>query len=169
MNRSRKLTFLIAALAMAGVFTVACDSGTQEPAAPDGSKSLTAGDATDSQSDSTPSSILPTDLPEGVVAAIPKEFPDEVPIYPGSVPTEGKGMVSDGVPTAAVQLQTADTPEEVFDFYTDKLSQDGWTIEDRDGFEGKNAVSATNGTCRTIMLAAPAENGGTTIVLITEC
>ena len=169
MNRSRKLTFLIAALVMAGVFTVACDSGTQEPAAPDGSKPLTPGDATDSQSDSTPSSTLPTDLPEGAVATIPEAFPDEVPIYPGSVPAQGRGTVSDGVPMAAVQLQTSDTPEEVFDFYTDKLSQDGWTIEDRGGLEGQNAVSATNGTCRATMLAAPAENGGTTIFLITEC
>ncbi len=166
MDRSRKFSFLIVALAMACVFTVACDSGTQEPAAPDQPTPLTSSDATDSQSDLAP---VPTDLPEGTVAAIPEAFADNVPIYPGAVPAVGRGTVVDGVSMAGVHLQTADAPEEVYDFYVDKLSREGWTIENRDGFAGKNAISATNGKCKALVLAAPAEGGGTNLFLITEC
>lgn len=166
MDRSRKFSFLIVALAMAGVFTVACDSGTQEPAAPDQPAPLTSSDATDSQSDLAP---LPTDLPEGTVAAIPETFADEVPIYPGAVPALGKGVVVDGVSMAGVHLESTDAPQKVYDFYVDKLSREGWTIEKRGGSEGKNAVAATNGNCKALMLAAPAEGGGTNLFLITEC
>ena len=166
MDRSRKFSFLIAALALAGVFTVACDSGTQEPAAPDQPAPLTSSDATDTQSDLAP---LPTDLPEGTVAAIPETFADEVPIYPGAVPALGKGAVVDGVSMAGVHLESTDAPNKVYDFYVDKFSHEGWTIENRDGFAGKNAISATNGKCKALVMAAPAEGGGTDIFLITEC
>lgn len=166
MDRSRKFSFLIAALALAGVFTVACDSGTQEPAAPDQPAPLTSSDATDSQSDSA---LLSTDIPEGTVAAVPETFADEVPIYPGAVPALGKGAVVDGVSMAGVHLESTDAPEKVYDFYVDKLSREGWTIENPDGFAGKNAISATNGKCKALVLASPAEGGGTNLVLITEC
>ena len=166
MDRSRKFSFLIIALAMAGVFTVACDSGTQEPAAPAGSKPLTSSKAADSQSSSR---LSPSALAKGVVAAIPDGFPAEVPIYPGSVPSMGKSGVSDGIPMAAVQLLTTDSPEQVYDFYMEKFSSEGWTIEEQHaGLRGKNAVTATNGKCKATMLAAPDENG-TLVFLITEC
>ena len=150
---------------MAGLFTVACDSGTQEPAAPDSAMPLPSGDVTDSQSDSA----LPTDMPEVAAVPIPEAFPDEVPIYPGSIPAQGKGAVLDGAPIAAVQLESTDAPEKVYDFYMDKLSRDGWTINEKEGFEGKNAISATNGKCTATMMAAPNEAGGTSIFVVTEC
>ena len=165
MNRSRKLSLLIASVVMASVFTVACDSGTQEPAAPDTSTPLQ-GDAADTQSEA---SAVPTELPEGFTAEIPEEFPNELPIYPGSAPAQGKGAVSDGVPMAAVQFQTSDSPTQVYDFYVDKLSNDGWTIEEREGFADKNAVSATNGECTATVLAAPNRDGTTSIFVLTEC
>ncbi len=167
MHRSRNFSSLAAVLAMTCVFTVACDSGTQEPAAPANSVPATSDDATGSQGDAIPPS--PTELPEGSAAAIPGEFPDEVPIYPGSLPAQGKGLVSDGVPMAAVQLQTTDSPKEVYDFYLDKLTREGWTIEEREDLAGKNAITATNGKCTATVLAAPSEDGGSSIFLLTEC
>jgi len=167
MHRSRKFSSLAAVLAMTCVFTVACDSGTQEPAAPADSVPATSDDGTGSLDDAAPPS--PTELPEGSAAAIPGEFPDEVPIYPGSLPAQGKGLVSDGVPMAAVQLKTTDSPKKVYDFYLDKLMREGWTIEEREGLEGKNAISATNGKCTATVLAAPSEDGGSSIFLLTEC
>jgi hypothetical protein len=163
MDRYQKFSFLIAALAMACLFGVACDSGTQEPAAPDNAMPIAPGDA---QSDTTPA---PTQLPEGSTVDIPEEFASEVPIYPGSVTSQGKGAVSDGTPIAAVQLQTSDSPEKVYEFYRDKFRDDGWTIEEREGFEGKNAVSATNEKCRASMIAIPDEAGGTNVFVMTEC
>ena len=167
MDRSRKFSLLTAALAlaMAGLFTVACDSGTQEPAAPDSAMPLPSGDVTDSQSDSA----LPTDMPEVAAVPIPEAFPDEVPIYPGAVAALASREASTGVPRAAVRLQTVDSPESVYDFYVDKFSSEGWTIEEREDLKRKNAVSATNGKCKVMMLAAPDKNGDTNIILVTEC
>ncbi len=172
MDRSRNFSLLIATLFMACVFAVACDSGTQEPAAPE--PSTPSSDAMDSGSDSAAAQKplprpLTTDLPEGVTAKIPDVFPNDVPIYPGAVPAMGKGGVSNGVPMAAVTLQTMDSPEQVFDFYSAQLASDGWTIDSGASSKNSNSLSATNGECTAKMLAAPTGDGGTDIFLITEC
>jgi hypothetical protein len=165
MDRARKFLSLFAALAMTSLLAVACDSGTQEPAAPDDEMPITSGDARDADSEATP-----TEPAEGSIADIPDEFPSEVPIYPGSVAAQSKGAVSDSGPMAALQLQTSDAPEKVYDFYLEKFSGEGWTIEDHEGFEGKNAISATNGRCTATIMAAPAEDGGgSNVFVITEC
>lgn len=163
MDRSRKFIFLIATLAMTGAFSGACDSGTQEPAAPDHSTSPDAGDAGLVPSPSETSAAAAPDLPD--------EFPEELTVYPGSTSSLTKGVVANGVPMAAVQLQTADSPDEVFDFYLDKFGRDGWVIEEQTGSQIKNIVTATNGKCRAIMMATPKDDGGTgtNIFLVTEC
>lgn len=162
MDRSRKFSSLLTALAMACLFTAACDSGTQEPAAPDTEMPVT-------QADTTPEASVPRELAEGSTATIPEEFPDEIPIYPGAMASQGKGMTSEDVPMAAVQLETSDSPEEVYEFYMDQLSRNGWTIQERESLEGKNAVSATNGKCTATILATPSEDGGTLVFLLSEC
>jgi hypothetical protein len=127
--------------------------------------SSTSGEVADSAGEAAP----PAGLAEGSTATIPEEFSKDVPIYPGALASQGKGAVSDGSPMAAVQLQTTDTPEEVYDFYVEQLSQNGWTIQEKEGLEGKNAVSATRGECTATILAAPSEDGGTQVFLLTEC
>lgn len=165
MHRSRKFSFILATLAIAGVFAVACDSGTQEPAAPDDSMSGTMGEAAESAGEAA----VPTELAEGSTATIPEEFSEDVPIYPGALASQGKGAISDGSPMAAVQLQTTDSPKEVYDYYVEQFSKNGWTIQDQKGLKDKNAVSATNGKCTATVLAAPSEDGGTQVFLLTEC
>jgi hypothetical protein len=162
MDRFRKFPSLLTALAMACLFTAACDSGTQEPAAPDTAMPVT-------QDDASPAPSVPRELAEGSTATIPDEFPNEIPIYPGAMASQGKGTISKGVPMAAVQLETSDSPEEVYEFYKDQLSRNGWTIQEREGLEGKNAVSATNGKCTTTVMATPADDGGTLVFLLSEC
>jgi hypothetical protein len=125
----------------------------------------TSGEAADSAGEAAPLA----GLAEGSTATIPEEFSKDVPMYPGALASQGKGAVSDGSPMAAVQLQTTDTPREVYDFYVEQLSKDGWTIQEQEGLEGKNAVSATKGKCTATMMAAPSEDGGTQIFLLTEC
>jgi hypothetical protein len=51
----------------------------------------------------------------------------------------------------------------------DQFSRNGWRVEEREGLEGKNAVSATNGKCTATMLATPADDGGTLVFLLSEC
>jgi hypothetical protein len=163
MDRSRKFSSLLTALAMACLFTAACDSGTQEPPAPDTAMPVT------QQDDATPEPSVPRELAEGSTATIPEEFPNEIPIYPGAMASQGKGTISEGVPMAAVQLETSDSPEEVYEYYKDQLNRNGWTIQEREGLEGKNAVSATNGKCTATIMAAPADDGGTLVFLLSEC
>jgi hypothetical protein len=112
---------------------------------------------------------VPRELAEGSTATIPEEFPNEIPIYPGAMASQGKGTISEGVPMAAVQLQTSDSPEKVYEFYKDQLSRNGWTIQEREGLEGKNAVSATNGKCTATIMAAPVDDGSTQVFLLSEC
>ena len=149
--------------------TTGCESGTEEPAAP-AAPATSTGDAPDAMAGTeggeaasdaparaeVDSSRFPTDLPEGVEAAIPYNFPTDLPIYPGSQPAQGRGAELDGVEMSAVQLVTGDSPQQAYDFYKSKLESDGWTIENsRD--VGKNAaISAAKGDRKISLLIAPA-------------
>ena len=174
MARSHKFSFLLVSLALTGLLSTACDSGVQEPDAPAGeamgvedssADSAATAEATDTE---FAASRYP-ELPEGVAAAVPDNFPTELPLYPGAEPAQGRGVEVEGVPMSALQLLTMDPPEKVFEFYTEKLQSDGWEIEDNERFRGKNALSFTNGSCKGSMLVAPTEDGGSDIFLITEC
>jgi hypothetical protein len=170
MNRFREFAYLIVGLAMAGAFAVACDSGTQEPAAPDNAGTpLTADGSSTRPPDVIPESRFPKDLPAELVAEIPDVFPEEVPIYPGSVPALGKGTEVNGIPMTAVQLLTLDSAEDVYNFYFDKFTNEGWTIEEHEGFAERHAISASKDKCKATMLAEPTEDGGANIFLVTEC
>jgi hypothetical protein len=178
MARSTQLTrfaSLIVALAVAGLLSVACDSGTEEPDAPTPAP-LEIEDSAPTDAKTDPildsgfaASRYPSDLPEGVLATVPDNFPKDLPLYPGSAPAQGRGVEVEGVPMAALQLLTMDPPETVYDFYREKLQTEGWEIEDREEFRGKNAISASNGKCKASMLVTPTEDGGSDIFLISEC
>ncbi len=172
MRRLRTNSFLILVVALVGLLAVACDSGTQEPAAPtpsapDSAAAKAVGDT--AAAPTFPESRYPTDLPEGVRGVIPDSFPKGIPIYPGSAPAQGRGAEMDGVPMAAVQLLTMDPPEKVVEFYRKKMSADGWVIDESEKFRGKNAIAASNGECKASLLVAPTEDGGSDIFVITEC
>ena len=98
MNRMRPSLFgfatpiLLATFFAIALLALACDSGTQEPAAPtpavpeatgdagaapDGSGAAPVPLAREGQIDS---SRFPTELPEGVTAAVPDNFPSDIPI-----------------------------------------------------------------------------------------
>lgn len=167
MARSQTFFILIATLMLTGMLSIACDSGTQEPAA----DSAEATSALDSIGDSAEEALAESDDSAATDGeeVIPEAFPEDVPIYPGSTAAQGKGAVLDGTPIAAIQLQTNDSPDEVYEFYADKFTRDGWTIESGKALKDKNAISATNGKCTASMLAAPSEDGGTDVFIITEC
>ena len=165
MARSHTFFFLISTLALAGVFTMACDSGTKEPEATptDATIPLESDAADEMQTEPAPATDDTQDI------EIPEAFSKEVPIYPGSTTAQGKGAVVDGTPIAAVQLRTDDSPKEVYAYYLEKFARDGWTIEPGKDLEEKNSVSATNGECKASMLAAPSDDGGSHVFIITEC
>ena len=174
MARSQPYPFLIiVSLALTGLLAVACDSGTQEPEAPTPAP-LKIEDSSAANTDAAgevvfPASRYPTGMAEDASASVPDTFPEELPLYPGSAPAQGRGVDIEGVPMAALQLLTMDPPNTVYDFYREKLETSGWEIEDREDFKGKNAISFSNGSCKGSMLVTPTDDGGSDIFLITEC
>ncbi|MEO1936284.1 MAG: hypothetical protein ABGX04_16015 [Myxococcales bacterium] len=169
MARSQNLSFLIATLALTSLIAAGCDSGTQEPDAPADAPMKIENAAAPSGSVEFAASRYPTELPEGVSAAVPDNFPKEFPIYPGSAPAQGRGVEVEGVPMAALQLLTMDPPEKVFGFYREQLEGAGWELEDKEEYKGKNAISATRGKCKASMFVSPTDDGGSDIYLVSEC
>ena len=170
-------TLLASSFAIA-LLALACDSGTQEPAPPTPAAPEATSDAT-SANDSVPapsaregeidSSRFPTDLPEGVTAAVPDNFPPDVPIYPGSQPAQGKGIDIDDSPQSAVQFVTNDATADVHKFYSEQLAGKGWTIGEDTESERGTAIQASKGDCKTNILILPAEGGGSDIMVVSEC
>ena len=180
MDRSRTIAPVIMSLALAALLSAACDSGTQEPAAPTEASPAHSSSADEDASAATqaevdekiaaiPESRYIKDLPEGVEAAIPDNLPKDLPIYPGSAPAQGRGAEVEGKPMAAVQLLTVDSPDEVFGYYKETLEVEGWVIEDRPELSGKQALAASKDGCKATMLIAPADDGGSDIFVVSEC
>lgn len=169
----------IAALSILALGVAACDSGTQEPAAPTPAvPEATTGDAAPSEeSTAAPApregdidaSRFPTELPEGVTAAVPANFPSDVPIYPGSQPAQGKGVDIEGSPQSAVQLLTNDAYGDVHRFYSDKLQSGGWTISEDTENEAAASIQASKENCSVTILITPAAGGGSDIFIVTKC
>ncbi len=163
------------------LLALACDSGTQEPEAPTPAAPEATGDAgsTADGSDSAPapmahqgeidSSRFPTELPEGVSAAVPDNFPTDVPIYPGAQAAQGKGVEVEGSPQSAVQFVTNDAYPDVHKFYSEQLQAKGWTLSEDAENEGAATIQAAKGDCKTNVLIIPAEGGGSDIFIVSEC
>ncbi len=172
---------LLAAFFAIALLALACDSGTQEPEAPapatpettadagsaaDGSGAAPAPMAREGEIDS---SRFPTELPEGVIAAVPDNFPTDVPIYPGAQAAQGKGIEVEGSPQSAVQFVTNDAYPDVHKFYSEQLQAKGWTLGEDTENEAAATVQAAKGDCKTNILITPAEGGGSDIFIVSEC
>ncbi len=177
----RRGATLLAALFALVLLTVACDSGTQEPAAPEaaapeaasdaGVPAETTGDAPAAvaREGAIDSTRFPTELPEGATAAVPDNFPGDVPIYPGAQAAQGKGVDIEGSAQSAVQLLTNDALGDVHKFYSDELASKGWTLDSDIENEAAATIQATKDNCKANVLVTPAEGGGSDIFIVTEC
>ncbi|MBK7950800.1 MAG: hypothetical protein IPK00_19095 [Deltaproteobacteria bacterium] len=175
---------LMAAFAALALAVVACDSGTQEPAAPTPDTAESAGATpeaapADESAATAPaaaaregdidSARFPTELPEGVTAAVPDNFPADVPLYPGAQPAQGKGVEIEGSPQAAVQLLTNDAFPDVHKFYSEQLQSKGWTLSEDTVNEGAGLIQASKDKCKAHVLVTPVEGSGCDIYIATEC
>lgn len=182
MDRLRNLLILLAALSLA--FGVAgCNTGTEEPDAPtpdappmrEADPAATTGTPEPSDPSAAlgdPSDIAPERFPklsEGAVAAIPENFPSDLPVYPGAVPAQGKNASMEGREMAALQLLINDPPDKALAFYRDQLSATGWTIEKVDDLGGKGGISVVKGGCKASYIFSPSSDGGTDIFAISDC
>lgn len=161
---------------------VACDSGTQEPDAPAPAESeygALPAESGDEAAETTPIEIpgdgsipaerFPTELPKGVTAEIPSNFPSTIPVYPGAQPALGKGVDrEDGTGTGGVQFVSNDSPPEIFAFYESKLEENGWKITKSQNDASVGALSLENetGAAELFMMASPM--GGTDIFMVFE-
>ncbi len=172
---------LLTAFFAIALLALACDSGTQEPEAPAPAAPEATGDAGSATDDSgaapapmarqgeIDSSRFPTELPEGVTAAIPDNFPTDVPIYPGAQAALGKGIEIEGSPQSAVQFLTNDAYPDVHKFYSEQLQGKGWTLSEDTENEGAAMIQAAKDDCKASIIIRPAEGGGSDIFVVTEC
>lgn len=161
------------------LFALACDSGTQEPAAPAPAAPAATENAAPAGEAAAPKaaaqggeidpSRFPTELPEGVSAAIPDTFPSEVPVYPGAQPAQGKGIETEGSPQSATQFLTNDAAGDVHKFYSTELQSKGWTLGTDTENEGMATIEASKDKCKVQILITPSTNGGSDIFIVTAC
>jgi len=177
----RRGAALLLALFALVLLAVACDSGTQEPAAPEAAAPEAAADA--GAPAATPGDVpaaaaregeidparFPTELPEGATASVPDNFPGDVPIYPGSQAAQGKGIEIEGSAQSAVQFLTNDAPGDVRTFYSAELAAKGWTLDSESENEAAAMIQATKNDCKVNVLITPAEGGGSDIFVVTAC
>jgi len=184
MDRSRRPAHRLLAMALAVALVggaVACDSGTQEPDAPAPSNEFGAtGNTPPTQEPATPqvqpsrdgtiaSERFPTELPEGITAEIPYNFPATIPIYPGAQPAQGRGAEIEGAPVSGVQLLSNDTPSQIFDYYERELQANGWTIDESANEGMAGSIMASKDGCKAAIFVQPSPQGGSDIFVINEC
>ena len=174
MARSRMLSFNVSRLFAAtlsltflAVALTGCDSGTQEPDAPAAETteySAPAADDGDAPRAAAAAGNNMAALPEGFEAEIPSNFPSTIPVFPGAMPTLGRGGNVDGSERSGVQLQADASPTEVLSYYESELASNGWTIDDSNGM----SISASNGDSQMMLVVSPSATGGSEIYVITE-
>jgi hypothetical protein len=170
MDRMQNLMILFLVLPLIGSIAAGCNTGTEEPSAPDSGSGTTDTDpaaAAAAASEIDPSRF-PTDLPDTVKADIPDNFPTDLPIYPGSAPAQGAGGEHEGIDMAALQLLTLDSPGKVYGYYMDELESSGWDLSNSEETEEKAFISAAKDGRRVSILFAPTSDGGSDIFIVTE-
>jgi len=69
----------------------------------------------------------------GESLAVPKAFPEDVPLYGGSTLTSTAFFRAPGNESFLIIFLTRDSQDEVLQFYRDELEARGWTVEDATG------------------------------------
>jgi len=178
MDRIRNYTILALTLPLICAIAVGCNTGTEEPDAPrdesaadttSGTETSAGGDSARPRDEIDPSRF--PEIPEGAEAAVPANFPADLPVYPGSVPAQGRGGSSESGEIAGVQLLTNDSPEKAYNYYYDELEASAWGIESsKDEEDGQKSIAVTKDGCKAIFMFVASEDGtGTDIFTISSC
>jgi hypothetical protein len=184
MDRSRTLAQQVLAMAFAIALvglTAACDSGTQEPDAPEAAapeygapeaapepEVVEAVPPTPTDGTISPDRF-PMELLDGITAEVPDNFPNDIPIYPGAEPAQGKGGEVKGSQNSGVQLLSNDSPGLIFGFYEDSLKSNGWQIDESRNDPMTGMINASKGSCKASMFFTVSPKGGTDIFIVTQC
>ncbi len=90
---------------------------------------------------------------------LPRDFPSDVPRYPGAHAT---AAVSVGAGGMVVRMETLDDQEVVYSYVRDNLEGQGWDIANEAMFQGQRLIEATKGD-RKASIAVQAVEGTTQV------
>ncbi|HEY7530353.1 MAG TPA: hypothetical protein VIC56_06725 [Gemmatimonadota bacterium] len=95
---------------------------------------------------------------------VPEDFPDDVPFYPGAETVSAVWHPDRGAGSA--QLTSTDAPEDVAEWYRERLPEEEWTLGDSEGRSGAIRLPAWKGANQLMVsLEADEPDGGTSIQL----
>ena len=95
---------------------------------------------------------------------VPQDFPEDVPMYPGAETVSAVWHRDRGAGSA--QLLSTDAPDDVAQWYRERLPEEEWTLGNSEGSSGAIRMPAWKGTSQLMVsLQADEPSGGTTIQL----
>lgn len=97
-------------------------------------------------------------------AALPSDWPKDVPTYPGASVTTSYSGTSGGKSGAAVVLKTSDSVAKVGDWYKAQLAANGWTVNGSYQAGGVTIIGAEKGG-QKLAVEASASGGSTQIAI----
>jgi hypothetical protein len=95
---------------------------------------------------------------------IPGEFPADVPIYPGSTPMAFMSSPDEGI---IVTFKSTEQQQDIFDFYREKLSDDGWNVVKNPELGSGLAFDATKEDRRVSVVVAGTKGDSRISVIVT--
>ena len=102
----------------------------------------------------------------GLNAAIPKNFPSDVPIIPGAEPM---AALSAGDSGTVLTLKSAEDQAKIREYYLSELPKNGWTILSERSFGGQLMIDASQGTRRaSVTIAGTSGDSRLSIILSKE-
>jgi hypothetical protein len=91
-----------------------------------------------------------------------KALPADIPSYPGARVVRSSGAAEQGL---LVAFQSQDTPEQVFEFYRQKLAEQGWSMEGEMSSADQRMLIAGKGDRKASVLVSADEAGQTEITV----
>jgi hypothetical protein len=98
----------------------------------------------------------------GGAGAPPEDLPGDIPSYPGARIVRSSGVSGEEF---LIAFQSADAPEKIFEFYREKLAQQGWSVEGEMSSADQAMLIAGKGDRKASVLVSSGDSGETQITL----
>ncbi|HME71048.1 MAG TPA: hypothetical protein VKM54_14430 [Myxococcota bacterium] len=158
MQASTRRRLVFGAALTAAASTLSCGSGeTAVPTAAPAARAPAAGPASGSTA-----SLPGEGTASAETGALPKALPADVPSYPGARVVTNSSAPEQGL---LIAFQSKDSPEKVFEFYRQKLAEQGWNVEGEMSSADQRILIAGKGDRKASVLVSASEAGETQITL----
>jgi hypothetical protein len=101
----------------------------------------------------------------GEDAKVPSSFPKDVPLYPGAQPMAAMSAGSEGT---MVTFKTDESQQDIFDFYTKQLAEQGWEVSDGESFGGQLGLEGLKGSRKTTVSISGTKGDSRISVIVTD-